>query len=191
MNSINLKTKLVIVVVLSLMFVGCSSDDTKPTTGGSNPFPFVKVGNEWEYENNNDPDDCFKSKIVSKNGNVFRIELEKDGMSLPGGDYWFANNTYWKKSTDASGNGGFVIFYKNYFVGQEWEFDHYGSKTGEVVSVSETVTVPAGTFNNCIKVQISIGEGGIDYYYYWIDKNVGIIMVEEGSHIEKLKSKNF
>jgi hypothetical protein len=36
----------------------------------------------------------------------------------------------------------------------------------EVVSVSETVTVPAGTFRNCVKIKETTSDGATEYKYY-------------------------
>ena len=36
----------------------------------------------------------------------------------------------------------------------------------EVVSLSETVTVPAGTFKNCLKIKEVLSDGGTEYKYY-------------------------
>jgi len=189
----NIKLKLTIAaIMITLMFVACGGDDdtTKPTTN-NNPFPFLKVGNEWTYELDNNPNDTVKYKIVSINSNILKIDCNYKNSIFT--EYWYANANHWKKSILESGDGGFILLHRNYYVGQKWDINYSGMKTGEVISVSETVTVPAGTFANCIKVQIAIFDNWSgDYYYnYWIDKNIGIILSEEGSLIEKLKSKNF
>jgi len=43
----------------------------------------------------------------------------------------------------------------------------------EVLSISETVVVPAGTFTNCLKIQESLSGGTVQYKYY--APNVGVI----------------
>jgi hypothetical protein len=43
----------------------------------------------------------------------------------------------------------------------------------EVVSLSETVTTPAGTYENCIKVKEVLADGVIEYKYY--AKGVGVV----------------
>jgi uncharacterized Zn-binding protein involved in type VI secretion len=43
----------------------------------------------------------------------------------------------------------------------------------EVLSVSETVTVPAGTYTNCLKMKEKLSDGGIDYKYF--APNVGVV----------------
>lgn len=40
------------------------------------------------------------------------------------------------------------------------------TEADEVVSVSETVTVPAGTFQNCVKVEEHASDGATEYKYY-------------------------
>lgn len=47
------------------------------------------------------------------------------------------------------------------------------SETDEVVSVSETVTVPAGIFTSCVKIKESLGDGTTEYKYY--APGVGVI----------------
>ena len=42
-----------------------------------------------------------------------------------------------------------------------------------VVSISETVTVPAGTYTNCVKIKEVLSDGEIEYKYY--APNVGVI----------------
>jgi len=43
----------------------------------------------------------------------------------------------------------------------------------EVLSISETVRVPAGRFRNCLKVQETLSDGTIEFKYY--APNVGVI----------------
>ena len=45
----------------------------------------------------------------------------------------------------------------------------------EVISVSETVTVPAGTFTNCLKVKEILSDGTVQYNYY--APNVGVVKI--------------
>jgi hypothetical protein len=43
----------------------------------------------------------------------------------------------------------------------------------EVLSLSETMTVPAGTFQNCLKMREALSDGGVEYKYF--AKGVGCI----------------
>ena len=56
------------------------------------------------------------------------------------------------------------------------------TENDEVVSVSETVTVPAGTFQNCVKVKELLSDGKTEYKYY--AKGVGVVKeAPEGSEV--------
>ena len=68
-------------------------------------------------------------------------------------------------------------------VGQKFQGENVPGITredDEVVSVSETVTVPAGTFTNCVKIKETLSDGAIEYKYY--APNVGVVkeVPEEG-----------
>jgi hypothetical protein len=52
----------------------------------------------------------------------------------------------------------------------------------EVVSVSETVKVPAGTYQDCLKVKETLSDGKIEYKYY--AKGVGVVKeVPQGGEV--------
>lgn len=61
-------------------------------------------------------------------------------------------------------------------VGDRFRSEDVSEQIGEmdeVVSVSETVTVPAGTFANCLKVKEKLADGATEYKYY--AKGVGVV----------------
>lgn len=74
-------------------------------------------------------------------------------------------------------------------VGKSWMM---GGTKVQVVAI-ETVTVPAGTFNNCFK--ISYPSTGYEYSYTWLAPNVGRIKRAESYQgdvwIEELFDKSF
>jgi len=191
------KTKLIIVAcVLPLLFMACSKDDDakKPNTSNNPTFTFLKLGNSWEYELNDNPNYVYKQTIISVKSGIFKIDEDHNIPGVPPGGitYWFANSNHWKLNTDSTGGGGYVVLQRNYSVGQKWDITSTVMKTAEVVSISETVEVPAGIFSNCIKVEILCQEYGFEYYYtYWIRPDIGIIKSLEGSFLQQLKSKNF
>lgn len=43
----------------------------------------------------------------------------------------------------------------------------------EIISVSETVTVPAGTFTDCVEIQETLTDGAVEYKFY--APNVGVV----------------
>ena len=56
----------------------------------------------------------------------------------------------------------------------------------EIVSITETVTVPAGTFKDCVKVKELQADGTTEYKYY--AKNIGIVREVPHDGDELLKS---
>jgi hypothetical protein len=62
------------------------------------------------------------------------------------------------------------------------------SEADEVVSISETVMVPAGNFHDCIKVREKLAEGTTEYKYY--AKGVGVVREVPADGDELLISHN-
>lgn len=64
-------------------------------------------------------------------------------------------------------------------VGDTWALtgSSIGTLNVEVLSINDTVTVPAGTFNNCIKVQFTSSSGDTSIKYY--APGVGVVRYEE------------
>ena len=65
----------------------------------------------------------------------------------------------------------------------------------EVVSVSESVTVPAGTYRNCVKIREALYEGQVEYKYYAPDVGVVEEVFEDGkvslvSHVSASSSSS-
>jgi hypothetical protein len=69
-----------------------------------------------------------------------------------------------------------VIMPANPKVGDQFQSENVPGITredDEVLSVSETVTVPAGTYTNCLRVKEKLSDGGTDYKYF--APNVGVV----------------
>jgi hypothetical protein len=59
----------------------------------------------------------------------------------------------------------------------------------EVLSVSERVQTPAGTFRNCLKIQETLSDGSLQFKYY--APNMGVIKEEtRGGSIQQISSRN-
>ena len=60
------------------------------------------------------------------------------------------------------------------------------NESDEVISVSATATVPAGTFNNCVEIKETLADGKIEYKYY--APGVGVVREVPSSGDELLIS---
>ena len=198
-----LKTKLLMAVVLSLMFVGCSSDNVAvphyviPTTNDK-PFTFLKVGNKWEYAKYNEQlqyAGYFTQKIVSENAGYYKLEYDNGNQ-----EYWYDGDECWKVKMYYSTIGGEIQLYKNCYVEQKWSNYYMSGGYGfedriEVISVSEVVSTFAGTFTNCIQLQVETYIEGDQFCHiecYWLHKNIGLIKSKNYRGITTvLHKKNF
>jgi len=71
------------------------------------------------------------------------------------------------------------VFHQEYYIGEAEDM-------GEVVSLDETVSVPAGEFTGCIKTRdFSAIDPTANELKYWCEE-VGLVMVEEGDGIVEL-----
>ena len=76
------------------------------------------------------------------------------------------------KDTPAPG----VIFAAKPAVGQKWRTEDVSDEIGEkneIVSITETVKTPGGTFENCVKVKEDLADGTIEYKFYAL--GVGVV----------------
>ena len=191
MKILNKKAKILITtLIVSMLFMACGKDDDNPNTPTSNndPFTFLKVGYEWEYDWYNVPGYSTKSTIVSEDSNYFRIIIDDNENFYT---YWYSDGNNWQVTFNYGGTEfKHIQIHRNCYVGQKWNtiYDNYTKLEMEVLSISDTVTVPAGTFYNCIKIKESVFERE---RYYWIHKDIGEIMHIDGEAIKKLISKNF
>ncbi len=82
-----------------------------------------------------------------------------------------------------------VLFPAQPKVGQKFNSEDVSkeiSEADEIVSVSETMTVPAGTFKDCVKTKEVCGDGSVEYKYY--AKGVGVVREVPSSGDELLIS---
>jgi len=172
-----------------------------PPTSNNAPFTFFNVGNEWTYGIYNAEDELMETFGFRTVSEVDGIFLNRYKLILS--QHWYTDGDYWIIDTIPQfDRKGWVLMQRDCSVGQKWE-THYEdgrSYTTEIVSVSETVTVPAATFNDCIKIKMTYTFNTYQSEsYYWIHKDFGIIMQEDSSGVfkipggvtAKLHSKNF
>ena len=216
-------------IVALIVFISCSDDSVNYQNVLS--FSFLKAGNQWTYtaEITDEKSQIFsinykrRISISSEKDNFYSIDSLETGSIALEPDYddvdslralirivgfnpnslWFANSNYLAMIGDK--NLPFPLFFADNEVGNKWELHSNDRELGilyrEIISVNETLIVPAGTFTNCIKIK-EISEKNPEYYcIYWISKKDGIIKYEEKKYnryikkyviqISELESKNF
>ena len=200
MKLLNLKTKLILATTTAfvlLLFAGCSKEDATPTSNNA-PFSFISTYVRpliWEYGIYTSDDELVGTtswQMYSPLENTYFVDKNDDGSMY----VWRVtiHTDYWVVGLYTLDRFHYPVFlYKDCHIGNIWdnEYDNRVVSRAKIVSVSERVTVPAGTFNDCIKIEVQyIGNSG-QKNYYWIHKNYGNIMAEENGKIYKLHSKSF
>jgi hypothetical protein len=108
------------------------------------------------------------------------VDEYKDGRVVGHGGAWL-----WGKDTQHPG----VLMPAHPQVGDKFlaeDVPHITWEKDEVVSVSETVTVPAGTYQNCVKIKETASDGATEYKLY--APGVGCVKEIEGKAELPLKS---
>jgi hypothetical protein len=191
-------------LVFIVLIAACSKDDDNNKNNHNfNPTvtSFLTVGHQWSYEYNIVMEGITLSgetsfNVIEDMGNgTYKVSQTTQMAGTPSQTM----EHFWTED-DAFGMG---MNLENVQVGDNWiEIDEGVTYTTTVVSISENVTVPAGSFN-CIKMKgTQSDEPSITNYYYY-NKSYGMILsditvkeddqgvVYEMQMVMKLKSKNF
>lgn len=122
-----------------------------------------------------------------ENGTLSEITLDYFAQSDDGAVYYLGEDVDEYKNGKVAGHSGAWLYGKqtkvpgvlmpaNPRLGDKFRSEDVPKITtedNEVVSLSETVTVPAGTFENCLKIKEVLSDGAVEYKYY--AKGVGCV----------------
>ena len=143
-------------VILSLLLASCGNDDTTKPTSNNAPFTFLTVGNEWVYGWYDTAGVLMyttKQNVVSEENGCSKIITDDD-------EDWYHYHCineggYYQENSSSSPFSSLLLLPRDCYVGLEYVMNDFPMAyiTAEIISVSEKVTVPAGTFSNCIKVK--------------------------------------
>ncbi len=115
-----------------------------------------------------------------ENGQLVEVALDYYAQSDAGDVYYFGEdvNNY-RDGQVANHEGSWlygvhtdklgIMFSATPKIGQRYRSEDVAGITredDEVVSVSESVTVPAGTYRNCVKVQETLSDGDVEFKVY-------------------------
>ena len=196
------KTLMVIGFAPLLVIAACNSSTEPSADSSSNWWPMA-VGNSWTYEEDYGGGDSYSySKTVLERGlempfgsNLTLVLHQGLGVDLGDSVYYENSNEYLQAwYFDEYGDSSwFFITLLDYplSVGKIWVFsedNNYYEGYAECVSLSETVTVPAGIFENCVKIKIT-EEGQSDWFIH-IAPDIGFVLSSSsvGDPIEELTS---
>ncbi|MDP8208527.1 MAG: hypothetical protein P9L92_17815 [Candidatus Electryonea clarkiae] len=192
-----------IALTVCLSAIGCSEDDKNPSNSENaieNPFA-LEVGNWWIYEEYG-ADDVYQSwwwnEIVDTTTvdgkHLFLFNGVLPGRLHEGDEGLYFYDRYLEE---------LVLFWKfpasagdTYYSSGDYP-DHY-ERTTEVISTNSSITVPAGTFDDCYEYSVTtfIDDEIPNYYYlkYYFKPTIGLIyrsqIQSSNVHVQKLERYN-
>jgi hypothetical protein len=207
-----MKNTIILLALFSIVFISCKKDkdsdqDPAPTpTPVVKDFDYVKVGAKWVY-NTSDSDPNHQGIIYEQTWIV--KTKDADGWctvdwALPGFTYtveWFADATMFSNMASKAQQMKFPLIKANPVLNDTYSITYSNdtmnvTDTRVIKSLTESVTVPAGSYTNCVKIHETTSADSVYYKDYWIDKTVGIVRTEGTTKedwptiiFEELKSK--
>ncbi|MBN2806716.1 MAG: hypothetical protein JXR22_08655 [Prolixibacteraceae bacterium] len=204
----NQLANLLLLIFLFVPFVACTEDQPNETVADNDSFSFVKVGNKWEYNYiTDDYTTVYSYQILSDAGQHYYQVKFCLGLLCDSEPFWYADDHQFSIELGTfPPNHVFPLFKTGAAVGDEMAtfFDSdEGDVTNILVAKDETVTVPAGTFAECYKIQQTLSTDDNILTYYWLNLKSGIVKMHLTGYAEddvereyfpitlELKSKNF
>lgn len=200
-------------LIVGALFNACKKDDTSTTNnnnnnngGGTGNLSYIKVNNSWTYDifavgaSFTGKDTTFTNALTNKvakdlGGNKFLITTTQSiGIISLDTNYWMVdgNNLYSAVKLDLSDKE--LAYKADAKVGDTFGPD---SSFNEVVSLTESVVVPAGTFT-CMKIKNynKTKNPTTDYDFSYISPQAGLIKTEAYTKGKldnslKMRSKSF
>ncbi|HEX2937227.1 MAG TPA: hypothetical protein VHO72_17870 [Bacteroidales bacterium] len=170
--------------VCSAILVSCSKDDnTDDSNNPSSVFPFVKENNTWTYDVMMEGATAsttviYKIKTIDSE-NFCHIDFVNPLGVLSNDFQWYAGDDFFAEESGTFADNWFPLIYKNNTVGKKWTApwtdEVLGDISREIVSTTESVTVPAGTFAGCIKIKQTYSADAKIIDYYWVSLQSGIV----------------
>lgn len=188
------KVNVFLLAITALVLVSsCKKDkedeNVNPSTNviTQSTFSFMKQDAKWVYNTFDSQDPGIiveESYTISSMGTDgwAGVEWKIGGMVIQTVE-WYADNNVFCNLAQKSTNKKLNLTTSNPAVSDSWS-ETWSTSTGTVtntrtvVAVNETVVVPAGTYNNCVKVRETTSEDSVYYKYYWFNQQYGIIKTE-------------
>jgi len=175
-----------IVLLLSATLLITSCDLLKTGKDDVSAFPFLKTGYQWNYSfliEGAASEGYYSYKILSSDGDGFYNIEYTNPMNVTSDDmYWYADDEFFADESGADPDLWFPVVYTDNSVGKSWvspvDDEDLGTITRRIISVDETVTVPAGTFDNCVKIKETFSGDANVVNYIWVNRETGIVKKE-------------
>jgi hypothetical protein len=227
MKKFNLQLGYILLAAMLISFAGCSdSDDDSGTLNPLDPpliiqnvYSFLQLGNTWTYDTYENDDLVSTNDLQLNFVHYYDLDPEEYGnlfafqdTSLYQGNILFyyvfndKDSSLYTTRMDGVTIVRYPTLHLNQYVGQTWEakYTDGAKRLKEVTDLNATITVPAGTFSNCIVVnETRLDPNGnitaveTEYFrndigvIYWLAESEATATTPASKHEIKLKSKNF
>lgn len=176
-----------------MLLAACTQETEQPGTeepqeqgekvSVSDYYPLA-VGNQWEYEGVGNEYASYTQKVLYSKGYKYQVMIDNGG-TVSANIYVLNDESlvliyseaevYDEKIVlDEVGNMEDIIIKAPLEVGTKWESQ---GNLCEITDTDATVTVPAGTFENCIVIKVTYKESGAFSNFYY-SKGVGLVKSE-------------
>jgi len=185
-----MKNTFLIVLLLALASTSCKKEDSDTDPIIPNPtnsvFKFFINGATWNYDtydNDGGAHIVQTISITSLNAQNYAVVNHNMGGFYSYNDEWYADNTKFSMLCSQAGSMMLVFTDADPSVGEFWSYSwsdstHTVYDTCRVLAVNESVTVPAGTFTNCVKIRETTSEDPVFFNDMWISFQYGLIKSE-------------
>ncbi len=168
MQQFNYSIVNVVIFAMLISLIMSCGDDEDPKIISPNHLP-IAVGNTWNFIDPEYPDDSGSIFItgttkLSNGKTAFIATTDEDDegyLSRAADDLLL----FHKALNDLQGE---LIYSPPIKVGTTWQ----GQQGEAEVVAQETVSTPAGIFQNCFRINVRVVDDD-DYYSIWLAKNVG------------------
>jgi hypothetical protein len=178
-------------LVIMTLATSCKKeeDDPEPQTNDpvSSVFSFYKQNTQWTYDSWDSDDPSTIISVVHKITSIDAQGYASVSWTIAGYQgptlEWYADNSKFSKLCSKSTGKMLIYCTSSPQTGNLWT-ETWDTGTGnvtdsvQVMSLNETVVVPAGTFSNCIKLKETTSDDPVYYTYYWFSMSKGIIKSE-------------
>ncbi|PKP03681.1 MAG: hypothetical protein CVU11_07395 [Bacteroidetes bacterium HGW-Bacteroidetes-6] len=181
-----------ILLAAMLVLASCKKDDdtnptpTNPSTPSSSVFTFFKTGASWTYDTYDSDGGAHFNQTYTINSisaqNYATVNWNVAGL-YSYTVYWYADNNKFSMLCYPGDTKMLIFCDADPTVGESWAETWIDSTTNVtdscyIIATNETVTVPAGTFTNCIKIKETTTDDPLCYKYYWLSLSAGVIKTE-------------
>jgi hypothetical protein len=189
-----MKKLILFLTIVSISLLSCKKDKDEdppptPTPPVVGEFDYIKAGAKWTY-NTFDTDPNHQGITVEESHEIKTKDTDgwctvewKIAPVFVQQIEWFSDNTMFSNQAQKQSQMRFPLIKSNPVLNDTYSIT-YSSNNGPVTntrvvkSLTESITVPAGSYTNCVKIHETTSEDTVYYKDYWVAKNIGVVRME-------------